>query len=171
MKNTNQNAQTLAPIIEEKISTPIYDTIIELYRADAERRNNGEMAPAEPMKTRQDIVRDYIEDALNQIENYNSHDLSDLSSIDFDYTRDTIANEYADGETEIYNYYLWKHAPILSDYIEDAMNEYGNAEEVIKTRGFIGLITQGEYYFYSQFINEIIDALEEIKEEEEEDND
>lgn len=167
----NKNNKDLAQVLSEKISTPIYDCLVELYNCDAERRNNGEIAPSDPIKTRQDIVRDNIEDALDRIEDYNGHDLSDPKTLDFDYIRDTIATEYADGEAEIYNYWLWKHAPILSDYIEDAMSDYGNAEQVIKDRGLIGLLQQGEYYFYNSFINEVISALEEYMEErEEEDN-
>jgi hypothetical protein len=156
------NNKELAQELSKKISTPIYDTLIELHNADAERRNNGEIAPADTIKTRQEIVSDYIEDLLNRIENYQQFKVLDPSTLDYDYIEDTIRNEYTDGEIEIYNYWLWKHAPILSDYIDDAISEYGITD--LKDGGLIKLFQMSEGYFYDNFFYEVINALKEYHE-------
>ena len=149
----------LAEILADKISTPIYDALCELHNADAERRENK----TPETLTRQEIVINNIEDVLNKINDYKQFNVLDPKTLDYDYIEDTIRNEYTDGQIEIYNYWLWKHAPILSDYIEDAMNEYGITD--IKDGGLIKLFQYGEGYFYNQFFFEVLNALKEYHEE------
>lgn len=159
----------LAGILADKISTPMYDTLIELYNADAERRNDGKM-PNSLTKTRQEIVIDNITDVLDRINDYNNFNVLDPETLDYDYIEETVRNEYAENNIEIYNYWLWKHAPILSDYIEDAIDEY---DLNIKEGGLIKLFQYGEGYFYEAFFIEVKNALEAYykeQEEEEEDN-
>ena len=160
MKNNQPTTKDLAAILAEEISTPIYDTLCDLHNADAERNENK----TPETLTRQDIVRNAIEDVLNKIEDYQDFKILNPSSLDYDYIEDTVRNEYTDGEIEIYNYYLWKHAPILSDYIEDAISEYGITD--LKDGGLIKLFQYGEGYFYDSFFFEVINALKAYHEEE-----
>ena len=142
MKNYKQD---LANVLSEEISTDIFDALNEL----SEKKEG---------KTRSDIVNDYIADALETIENYQDFDMEKLAKLDFDYIRDTILNEYADSMTSIYNFDLWKNASILQNWHDEAINELD--AESIKERGLIGIFQYGEYSFYYQFFNQVIDALE-----------
>lgn len=164
----NENNKDLAQVLSEKISTPIYDCLVELYNCDAERRNDGEMAQSDPIKTRQEIVIDNITDVLDKINDYNNFNVLDPETLDYDYIEETVRNEYTENNIEIYNYWLWKHAPILSDYIEDAIDEY---DLNIKDGGLIKIFQIGEGYFYEAFFIEVKNALETYyKEQEEEAN-
>lgn len=146
----------------DKIDLKLYDTIVEMDNESnrdkyEEIRKAGEKIPT---ITREDIVSNWIEDVLD----YLGVEIDNLKQ----YTENSVledlqerSNEYADNNVEIYTGKLWRNAPILSEYIEDAMSEFGTAEDVIKTGGITKLFEQGEYYFYDMFCRQVIDALEE----------
>jgi hypothetical protein len=117
----------LSDILADKISTPIFDTLIELNKVDQERNENVGGNKNDKIQTRQEIVKDYIHDALDGLisytDQYNEKEI-DLNELDFE-KMDDYLSEWADGQIEIYNYYVWKRAEILQDYIEDAISEFG----------------------------------------------
>ena len=151
--------------IREKTSMEVYDAICELQMQSRQREK--EDFPNREQKTwdRNEAVDGWIEDCLDTLEiteELIEKWIKKEVEIDMDEKRDAT-NSYADTNTEIYNYFLWKHAPVLSDFIEDAILEYGL--DMGKDITLIKIFQQGEYYFYEQFAREVLDGLEQYVEE------
>lgn len=73
-----------------------------------------------------------------------------------------LASERADGHMDIYNYELRKNAGKFSEFIEEAMSEFGYD----KSRGLIGIFQLGQYLYYSRLswyiLNELVDYMKEV---------
>ena len=165
MENTKQLATTLlTTTLLKDISTPIYDALCDLHNSDMEGKDEKGRKFYENW-SRNDIVVNEIENCLDYLD-VEVKDLKDYTEEKNDFWNDKnkngscwcdIRSEYADSVTSMYNSTLWKHASILSEYIEDAILELGFLYD--KDRGIIGLLQRGEYYFYEQFCSEVLEAL------------
>ncbi len=71
-----------------------------------------------------------------------------------------IASEWADNEVDIYNQDLFETAWQFSEWIEEALEEFG----FDKKRGLIGVLQAGQYLFYSRLASEILSILFAISE-------
>ena len=76
-----------------------------------------------------------------------------------------ISSEWADGKVHIYNKDLWDSAEDFEEWIEQSISEFGNAADVIKERGLVGLFAQGECFFWNGFAGNILSTLKEFIEE------
>lgn len=69
---------------------------------------------------------------------------------------DDALHEWADNNVDIYNYHLYRKAAIFSEYIEDALAEFGYDEK----KGLVGILSMGQYFFYESLGREILQQLE-----------
>ena len=159
----------LIDFLLENVSASYYDAINELYKNYI--KDKSEEVIRNPL-TRDEIVKRDIEEFLS---NYNIEewDLIEYKKGKNDFWNDMdkdgrcwcdIANEQADGKVSIYNETLWEEAAILQDWIEDAISEFGIDGCGIKERGIIGLFQSGQYKFWSEFYNEIMEGLKKYTE-------
>ena len=66
-----------------------------------------------------------------------------------------LASEQADAQVDIYNYELRKKAGVFSEFIEEALCEFGYD----KTRGIIGTFQLGQDLYYSRVSGHILSEL------------
>jgi len=150
--------------IAENLELDIYDAICELQNLWNERERLDFPEREVPNLSRNEKVKNWIEDCLNELGAKDDN----IKDLDIDEIEEPIS-QYADTNTEIYNYKLWRHAPILSGFIEEMIDQYGLINE-----GKIDLIKifqQGEYYFYEKFARNVVDLLQQYIEEEMENED
>src|SRR5699024_3879556 len=62
------------------------------------------------------------------------------------YIGDAVS-EIADRYVSIYDHELWKTAPIIKDYIEESLEEFGTPREI----NLVSVFQQGQFYY-----NEIV---------------
>ena len=95
-------------------------------------------------------------DALQSIKEVLSYkiaktdNLKDLCNIIRNLDDDGSVNELIDGDIDIYNYNLRVWAVENYDYIDDATEEFGAADD------FHASIMQGQYCYYNEIYNEIL---------------
>ena len=159
-------------IVEGKINIGLYDTICEMERGRQERKEKrgDSLTELEQNLTRSDMVENQVSDFLDYLD-INAENLKQYKEENNDFWNDKlkddryfcdVANEWADSQIEIYNYTLWQESPILSEYIEEALQEFG----FDKDRGLIGVFQMGQYQFYTQIANEVLEGLREYVENE-----
>lgn len=149
-----------------------YDIINKLHQnwVDEQKKDKKEVKEL----TRDEIVKNKINNFLSDY-GVEAEDLREYKEQNNDFWNDgdkdgrcwcDIAQEQADGVCSIYNYTLWQEAPILSDYIEEALNEFGFEGCGVKERGIIGIFQMGQYHFYSGFYNEVLSNIKKYVDEE-----
>jgi|GEM_PF-3464965 len=106
----------------------------------------------------------YSEDELYELSEdfLKSYDISLQSECDYrnDQNEDghyycDLASERADGQVDIYNYELRKKAGKFSEFIEEALSEFGYN----KKRGIIGTFQMGQYLYYSRLSGYLLNEL------------
>lgn len=146
--SNKKTVSELATIIEDSISTDIYDILNKenTYSMESRKNQGFEISEKEKNETRSQVVQGYIIDFLER------YTLEDETA---DSLRDSIW-EYADWQVDIYNYDLWKKAEMYSEYIENYIDEF----DFDKTRGIIWVFQGWQYLFWHALAYEIVDALE-----------
>jgi hypothetical protein len=150
-----------------KIDINYYDAICELERERQARKiGKGEkLSKEEKEMTREQMVENVIDDFLEYI-SLNDKNLKQYKKDDNDFWNDEsddgrywadMAGEWADSQVEVYTYTLWQEASILSDWIEEAIEEFGYDKE----RGMSGVLMSGQYHFYSGIANDILNNIKE----------
>jgi hypothetical protein len=157
--------KNLKKYILDNLSIEYYDTICEIEKSNQEEKikQDEKLTKKEQEMTREQMILCEIEDLLDYV-SINQDNLKQYKKEKNDFWNDKnadgnyfcdITSEWADSRVSIYNYNLWREAPIFSDYIEDALNEYGFDKE----RGLIGLFMQGQFHFYNGLAGEVLQLI------------
>lgn len=97
-------------------------------------------------KKQYDTLEDlgYEVEMISQFENYNNDS----------YICDIIS-EISDNYVNIYNHQLWELAPLISDYIEDSINEFGTPSEM----DLVEIFQIGQYYYNERVFYENLEDI------------
>ena len=167
-----KNQKKLINYLADNIDAEISDVLIAVDKKEKEKKKmkgEGEKREGSNME----IVGDYIVDFLNnyfikesEMIGYNkeNNDFWNNLNNNGSYWCD-IATEWADSMADLYSSDLWDKAQIFSEYITEALDEFGVDGCGIKKGGIEKLLMAGQYTFYNAFTNNILTGLKEYSEE------
>lgn len=97
----------------DEIDSDMKSVLFEEHRETEKIHSEYASSDEGKILTYEEIVKYSIMDFLDSVD-FEKNDMSDMRDLGY---------QFADDQTDIYNYQLYKKAYIFSDYIEDVLNE------------------------------------------------